>query len=43
LEVEPQIELVEGEVRIVDLEVGAEPLVAIQVETIETIMEKPES
>ncbi len=39
LEVEPHIELVE-EVKIAELEVGIKPLVFIQVETRETIVEK---
>ncbi len=33
LEVEPHIELVEEEVKIIDLDVGIEPLVDVQVET----------
>jgi hypothetical protein len=49
LEIEPQIKLVEEEVRItkmeiqlriVELEVGIEPLVTVHVETIETIIEE---
>ncbi len=40
LEVEPQIELVE-EVKIAKPKVGTKPLVYVQVETIETIVEKP--
>jgi hypothetical protein len=43
LKVEPHIELVEKEVRTKDLEVGTEPLVAIQVETTKTIMEQPKA
>jgi hypothetical protein len=36
--VEPLSNLVEKEVRTIDLELGAEPLVVIQNETIETVI-----
>jgi hypothetical protein len=39
LEVKPQSKLVEEEVRIIDFEVGKEPLVVVQVEIIEIIVE----
>jgi len=41
LEVEPQIELVEEEVKTANPKVGVEPLVAMQVEITEIIVEKP--
>jgi hypothetical protein len=39
LEVEPHIELVVEEVRIINSEVGVEPLVDVQVEITKTIVE----
>ncbi len=41
LEVEPQIELVEEAIKTIDLEVGIKPLVAIQVEIVEIVVEQP--
>jgi hypothetical protein len=40
LEIEPHIKLVGKEVRIVELEVGIEPLVAKQVKTTKSIVEE---
>jgi hypothetical protein len=40
LEIEPQTELVEEEVQIVELEVGTEPLVVVPVETIKIVVEE---
>ncbi len=40
LEVEPQIELMEEEVRTTNLEVGTKPLVVIQVETTKIVVEE---
>jgi hypothetical protein len=39
LEVEPHIELVEEAIKTIDLEVGTKPLVVVQVETSEIIIE----
>ncbi len=43
LKVKPQSKLVEEEVRIIDFEVGKEPLVVVQVEIIEIIVEQLET
>ncbi len=43
LEVERQIEVVEQAVKTTNSEVGIKPLVVIQVETIETIVEQPKA
>ncbi len=40
LEVKPHIELMEEEVKIIDSKVGTKPLVVVQVETSETIVEQ---
>ncbi len=41
LEVKPKIELVEKEVRTIDPKVGIEPLVDVQVETKNIVVEQP--
>jgi hypothetical protein len=43
LEVEPQIEFVEEEVKTTNLEVGIKLLVVVQVETIEIVVEQPKA
>jgi hypothetical protein len=43
LEVKPQIKVVEYAIKTTNSEVGTKPLVVVQVETIETIVEQQEA